>query len=89
MIEQEMKLARSIIAVNLIALQLFYGCTSNPLKTDSGLYQGKPTANIELLEAEVENGGFGQYFFNSSGVDCFETLRALEKNGKTQTARIL
>ena len=78
-----------MIAWKLVALQFFYGCTSNSSKTDSSLYQGNPTANIEMLVAEVENGGFDQYFSNSSGVDCFETLRALEQNGKPQTAHIL
>ncbi|WP_158594608.1 DMP19 family protein [Ulvibacterium marinum] len=35
--------------------------------------------NISELEAEINNGGFHQYFFNSSGQNCFETLRALEE----------
>ncbi|GAB2551748.1 hypothetical protein GCM10027085_48930 [Spirosoma aerophilum] len=52
-------------------------------------YRGKPKANIELLVAEIGNGGFDQYFFNSSGVDCFETLRALRSQGKTKSAEIL
>jgi hypothetical protein len=84
-----MKFIRSIMVANLIALQLFYRCTSDSSKTDGDLYQGKPTANIEMLVTEVENGGFNQYFFNSSGVDWFETLRALESDGKSQTAQIL
>ncbi|MEN2415497.1 DMP19 family protein [Flavobacterium mesophilum] len=48
----------------------------------------KPTANIEELEMEVNNGGFNQYFFNC-GQNCFETLKALKRNGKTKTAKIL
>tara|TARA_R110001583_G_scaffold60219_16_gene179053 strand:- start:1384 stop:1776 length:393 start_codon:yes stop_codon:yes gene_type:complete len=36
-------------------------------------------ANISELEAEINNGGFNQYFFNSSGQNCFETLKALEE----------
>ena len=73
----------------LIVLQLSLACTPNPSETDRGFYEGQPTANVELLVAEVENGGFKQYFSNSSGIDCFETMRSLEKSGKTQTAKIL
>jgi hypothetical protein len=48
-----------------------------------------PKANIEELEMEVNNGGFNQYFINSSSQNCYETLRALRKNGKTKTAKLL
>lgn len=48
-----------------------------------------PKANIEELEVEVNNGGFLQYFFNTSGQNCFATLKALKKNGKPKTAKIL
>lgn len=75
--------------VKLIVLQISLACTSNPSKTDISFYEGQPTANVKLLVAEVENGGFQQYFSNSSGVNCFETMRSLEKSGKTQTAQIL
>ncbi|HEY4788769.1 MAG TPA: DUF4375 domain-containing protein [Bacteroidales bacterium] len=36
------------------------------------------SANIDELEMEINNGGFNQYFFNSSGQNCFATLRLLE-----------
>jgi len=49
----------------------------------------EPVADIDELEGEVNNGGFNQYFFNSSGQNCFETMRALKKNGKIKTAEIL
>lgn len=48
-----------------------------------------PTANIEDLDMEVNNGGFNQYFFNSSGQHCFETLRELKKLGMNKKARLL
>ena len=48
-----------------------------------------PIANISELEMEVNNGGFSQYFFNSSGQNCFETLRLLKSTGKTKTADLL
>jgi len=47
-----------------------------------------PKANIDELEMEVNNGGFNQYFINS-GQNCFETLKALKKNGKIKTAKLL
>lgn len=46
-------------------------------------------ANIDELEMEVNNGGLNQYFINSSGQNCYETLRLLKKTGKTNTAAIL
>lgn len=48
-----------------------------------------PKANIDELEMEVNNGGFNQYFINSSGQNCYETLKALKKNGKLKTAKLL
>ena len=44
---------------------------------------------IEMLEGEVNNGGFDQYFFNSSGEYAHETLDALERIKATKTADIL
>jgi hypothetical protein len=41
------------------------------------------------LEAEVNNGGFHQYFFNSSGKFARFALGALRAVGATQTAGIL
>jgi len=49
----------------------------------------KPSANISELEREINNGGLNQYFFNSSGQNCFATLRLLERKKKTYTASIL
>src|SRR4030095_9516711 len=48
-----------------------------------------PSANVSELEREVNNGGLNQYFFNSSGQNCFETLRMLKRTGKTKTAALL
>ena len=41
------------------------------------------------LEAEVFNGGFHQYFFNSAGDAAPEALVALKSLGAVQTARVL
>jgi len=48
-----------------------------------------PHADIDELEMEVNNGGFNQYFFNSSGQNCFETMKELRRKGKTRTAKLL
>jgi len=47
-----------------------------------------PKADISELEMEINNGGFNQYFINS-GQNCYETLKALKKNGKVETAKLL
>lgn len=44
---------------------------------------------IEMLEAQVNNGGFDQYFFNSSGEYAYETLTALEQVGASKAAELL
>jgi hypothetical protein len=36
---------------------------------------------VSNLEAEINNGGFDQYFFNSTGDRTAETIRALELIG--------
>ena len=58
------------------------------LKNQPNVYS-KPRANISQLESEVNNGGLNQYFFNSSGENCFATLKLLERKKKTYTASIL
>jgi hypothetical protein len=44
---------------------------------------------IEMLEGEVNNGGFDQYFFNSSGEYAHETLKALAEINAPKMAEIL
>ena len=44
---------------------------------------------IGRLEAEVNNGGFDQFFFNSAGDDAAPTIQALELIGATKTAAIV
>ena len=48
-----------------------------------------PKADIEELEMEINNGGFNQYFINSSSQNTYETLKALKENGKSKTAKLL
>ncbi len=44
---------------------------------------------IEMLEGQVNNGGFDQYFFNSSGEYAHETLTALESINAPKIAELL
>ncbi len=44
---------------------------------------------VDDLEAEVNNGGFHQFFNNSSGDNTAETIHALETIGATVMANIL
>jgi len=44
---------------------------------------------IWWLEGEVNNGGFHQFFLNSWGDYCLETLSALEKIGADKTKELL
>lgn len=44
---------------------------------------------IEMLEGQVNNGEFDQYFFNSSGEYAHETLKALEEINALNMAEIL
>ena len=48
-----------------------------------------PHASPSEFESEVNNGGLNQYFFNSSGQNCFATLRYFKQNGRTKEAKIL
>lgn len=65
-----------------------YNELKKELKSQPNPYS-KPSANISELESEINNGGLNQYFFNSSGQNCFATLRLLEREKKTNTATIL
>jgi hypothetical protein len=44
---------------------------------------------VWILEGQVNNGGFDQFFFNSSGNYSTETVDALEKIGAAKTAGIV
>jgi hypothetical protein len=44
---------------------------------------------IDELEAEVNNGGIHQYFYNSAGDNTAETIQALEAIGALRMADIM
>lgn len=46
-------------------------------------------AAVYALQAEVNNGGFDQYFFNDSGDESTLALQGLEEMGSAQGARLL
>ena len=48
-----------------------------------------PHADPGEFESELNNGGLNQYFFNSSGQNCFETLRYFKQVGRADEAKIL
>ena len=51
--------------------------------------QSKVRELIDELEAEVNNGGFDQYFYNSAGDNTAETIQALEAIGALHMASIV
>ena len=51
--------------------------------------RAKVTDLIDELEAEVNNGGFHQFFYNSAGDNTAETIEALEAIGASRMADIL
>jgi len=44
---------------------------------------------VELFEGEVNNGGFHQFFYNSTGNETAEIIRALEIIGAVKVAAIV
>ena len=41
------------------------------------------------FESEINNGGFSQFYFNSSGNYCYETPKALNEIGAMHTSKIV
>jgi hypothetical protein len=56
----------------------------------AGLTEAEQTVYcLDALEREVNNGGFDQFFFNSSGNTAMETVTALERLGAKHTAALV
>jgi len=49
----------------------------------------KVGVGVWMLEAEVNNGGFDQYYFNSAGDLALQTVDALNAIGASNTASLL
>ncbi len=76
----------------LFLIFVFSSCTQKKLSGSEKVGEIEktiPKADIAELETEINNGGFNQYFINSSGQNCYETLKTLKKNGKLKTAKLL
>lgn len=72
----------SVLLFTFFTITLFTNCLGKP--NDNREFQ-----IIEEFEMELNNGGFNQYFFNSSGKNCFEALAILKTNKKYKTAKLL
>ncbi|MNT54369.1 hypothetical protein D3C72_1915290 [compost metagenome] len=44
---------------------------------------------MDILEGQVNNGGFDQFFFNSSGDFTYEVLESYKNIGAYKTAKII
>lgn len=69
--------------------QLLWDKSKNDDNFESLNLEEKTVLYIEMLEGQVNNGGFDQYFFNSSGDYAHETLEALERINAPQMRSIL
>lgn len=71
---------------NIVApwLDKFFDHGAGALTSEEALGVG-----VWLLEADVNNGGFDQYYFNSAGDFASTTVGALRKIGAHRTAEIL
>jgi len=69
--------------------QLLWDKSKNDNNFESLNVEEKTVLYIEMLEGQVNNGGFDQYFFNSSGDYAHETLEALERINAPQMRNIL
>jgi hypothetical protein len=49
----------------------------------------KVGVGVWLLDAEVNNGGFDQYYFNTRGVLALDTVKSLRSIGAQETASML
>jgi hypothetical protein len=84
---------KKFLKIQLLFLIFVFSSCAQKNSSESGkvteVEKTIPKADIDELEMEVNNGGFNQYFINSSGQNCYETLKALKKNGKLKTAKLL
>jgi hypothetical protein len=72
-------------------IELSYGISDKVNRSgfDSLSYAEKCMHHVYWLETEVNNGGFDQYFFNSSGDYAIDTPAMLEEIGAHHTAQIV
>ena len=74
----------------IIAINEFVWKKSNDLENIENLTKSEKTfLYVEILESEINNGGFDQFFYNSSGDYAYEALQALNEIGAKKTANLL
>ena len=69
--------------------QMLWNKSENDKDFESLNAMEKNVLFVEMLEGQVNNGGFDQYFFNTSGEYVYETLNALKEIKAPQTTGIL
>jgi len=74
---------KAIMAIDMLLTPIYYS------KTYKLSEEEKTIVYIEALEREINNGGFSQFFFNSSGDDTEETVRALRNVGSNKFLGLL
>jgi hypothetical protein len=74
---------KAIIEIDSLLTPIFY---SAPEKLSM---EEKTIVFIEALEREINNGGFSQFFFNSSGDFVAETAKALKNVGSSKFLALL
>lgn len=74
---------KAIMAIDMLLTPIYYS------KPDKLSDEEKTIVYIEALEREINNGGFSQFFFNSSGDDTEETVRALRNVGSKKFLGLL
>lgn len=72
-------------------IELSYGLSDkiNRSGYESLSHPEKVLNSVYWLESEINNGGFEQYYFNSSGNYAIDTPAALEDIGASRTAKIV
>jgi hypothetical protein len=76
-----------LMATSIVIICLGAGCQPNG-QEGAKLTKEEVVELVGELESEVNNGGFDQFFFNSSGDKAADTIVALEQIGAKHTADI-
>lgn len=89
-LDLEKLLSSDDITGSIIALDNYIGdlCAYGD-EMDKLTEQQKQFYYNQCLEREINNGGFNQYFFNSSGDFAHKTIKSLQTIGANKTADIL
>lgn len=82
-----------LIATAAIAVGAIWGCepatNEPPVSADAVMEKDYVVQLVWDLEAEINNGGFDQFFFNSAGDHTGDTISALTAIGALHTSEIV